>query len=132
MLSLQNSRRTCLLGGLTLLVLVGAWRFLLLSMDSGPKLSEGNFRKIKAEMSLSEVETIVEAPPRISSKGPEARQGYSRWGRLNVKCSSREMWLNKEAELIVWFDDEGKVVDCQYHRSQPESFLNRILRLLGL
>jgi hypothetical protein len=120
------------IGGIHLLALVCAWRFLLMSIDSGPKLTKENFRKIKEGMSLGEVETIVEAPPRFSSKGPETRHGFSRWGRLNVTCSGREMWINKEAELIAWFDDEGKVLDCSYRQFQPESFLDRIQRLLGL
>jgi outer membrane protein assembly factor BamE (lipoprotein component of BamABCDE complex) len=124
----KHSRAVALISGISLVVLVCVGWILLLTRNSASKLTRENYRKIKAGMELSEVESILGAPPSMSSKGPDTSEGFSGWAPKQVRWTAAEGWVDDQAELTVLFDEDGKTVDCRYYPGGPPASLLRLIR----
>ncbi len=124
----QDIRRIAVTVGVILLLLFAAWFFFPLQKDTALKLTRDNYHKIRAGMTLPEVEAILDAPPNFSSNGPETTERFSRWANTEVRWSTAKGWISEEAELTVLFDEEGKAVDCRYYPpgGHPPPALDRL------
>jgi len=120
-------RLTISVGG-TLLSLAAAWFVLMANQEIGPRLDRDNVRQIKAGMTQLEVETLVGAHPSFSAKGPETAIRSSRWANPQVRWDTAKGWIKDDSELTVFFDEEGRVVDCRYFLP-PENRLPLLDRL---
>jgi hypothetical protein len=118
----KRTRRLLLLGPPATLAAIALAALLLWPSTA---ITRANAARIKAGMTLAEVEAILGGPARNESGLPDRFIAVTR--RREDKC-----WVTSRDIVIVVFDDAGRVIQHSEFPMHGGGFLDMLRRWLGL
>ena len=125
--------RRRLLGALALVGLAAG--LVVWLMPPRPGITRDNYERLRAAMTLAEVEAVLGGPPGNYSRLPDREAGLWALDPDDPEVSrqyfrGREVWVGQELAVAVWFNDHQRVVRKAAFEMPPENPLDRLLRRL--
>jgi hypothetical protein len=107
----------------------------VLLMPPRPGITRENYERLRAAMTLAEVEAVLGGPPGNYSRLPDREAGLWALDPDDPEVSrqyfrGREVWVGQELAVAVWFNDHQRVVRKAAFEMPPENPLDRLLRRL--
>lgn len=104
-------------------VLVGVW----LARAPAHRITFENLKEIRAGLTEQEVETILGAPAGDYSNGRTRM-----WGGVSIPRGVNKSWIADDCAIEVAFAPNGRVGGISITDARPETWIDKLRRLLGL